>query len=43
LSCKDEWLLLSQPNSAAEPVNMEEIVEALAHYPILSMVDEENA
>ena len=28
---------------ASEPINMEEIVEALAHYPILSMVDEEDA
>ncbi len=28
---------------ASEPINMEEIVEALAHYPILSMVDKEDA
>jgi hypothetical protein len=28
---------------ASEPINMEEIVEALAHYPILSMVNEEDA
>jgi len=27
---------------APEPINMEEIVEALAHHPILSMVDEGN-
>ncbi|MFL5657034.1 MAG: Tn3 family transposase [Ktedonobacteraceae bacterium] len=29
--------------TAAEPINMEEIVEALAHHPILSMVDEGDA
>jgi len=28
---------------APEPINVEEIVEALAHHPILSMVDEEHA
>jgi TnpA family transposase len=28
---------------APEPINLEEIVEALAHHPILSMVDEEHA
>jgi hypothetical protein len=28
---------------APEPINMEEIVEVLAHHPILSMVDEEDA
>ncbi len=27
---------------APEPINIEEIVEALAHHPILSMVDEGN-
>lgn len=27
----------------AEPINMEEIVEALAHHPSLSMVDEGDA
>jgi len=27
---------------ALEPINMEEIVEALAHHPILSVVDEGN-
>jgi hypothetical protein len=29
--------------SASEPINMEEIVEALAHHPILSMVDDGDA
>ena len=28
--------------TASEPINVEEIVEALVHHPILSIADEEN-